>query len=627
MLEDFEEQTVATRDWSVAAQRELAGRVVRGELSLDAAAANNWLPVATIEQWIVEYVLYEEHWAGQEVPIDRSFWGQLDALSAATVLEHAHTGRKTCRVIIENDDGGGALWVEDGALVDAVFGELRGEPAAFALLSLEKGTFGIVFGPPAERRTITRGTIALLAEQRRRAARRAALLESLEPRDRVVVPQMNAQLHLLTLEQRELMLHFDGANTIDDALALTDLEPLEALEALHFLIEESYLVPGVSEVGRTGYSDLTSASNTLRMPEHFAEEKEAVPVSIPARPVRAGPSRLLIGGVIAIAVLGWLGLAAEELLGGETRDAVARAGDEAVETPPRAPERAVVATADAPAPCPEGMVLIDGGRFFMGSDSEHPAMSLATPVHKVELTSFCVDAHEVTVARYHRCSDVGECERPHRKSFWPRGGTPMKEWTRARELHAPLCNEGKPGREQHPVNCVTWQQADAFCRWEGKRLPTEAEWEYAARGNDGRVFPWGDARPTAEMTNACGRECARWREEVGLPELTPMFTRDDGYPGTAPVGRFPAGSTPTGVHDVIGNVFEWTSDRFYAYSFEDTTEPARDPRGPDQGERRIIRGGAFNSFLPQHTDPALRFPMHEEAYTHGIGFRCVSAPR
>ncbi len=643
MFDEYEEPMVAKRQWSTAEQRELAGRIVRGELDLDAAAAKNWLSVATLEQWIVEYVLYEEHWAGQDVPIDRSFWGRLDALSATTVIEHAHTGRKSCRVCFETEGGGsGQLWIEDGRLVDAVFGELRGDEAAFALLSLEEGTFGIVFGPPADERTIERGTIALLAEQRRRVARRAELLERLEPRDRVLVPQMSAQLHLLTLPQRELMLHFDGHNTVDDALALTDLAPLEALEAAHFLIEESYLVPGVSAVGRAGYSDLASVSSALRMPEGFAGEAGDSGLLTVPTPARAGPSRLVTGVVIAAALVAWVGLAVDELLGAQTLEAVERAQAQVEEehgardasrgaAPTReAVERALAVAkppAPPPAPCPEGMVLIEGGHFFMGSDSEHPAMMLATPAHKVELDSYCVDVHEVTVARYHRCSDVGECERPHRKSFWPRGGTPMRKWKRARAVHAALCNEGEPEREQHPVNCVTWQQASAFCEWEGKRLPTEAEWELAARGRDGRVYPWGDAPPSPGMTNACGSECARWRDESGLPEVGPLFDADDGFPGTAPVGSFPAGATQEGLQDVVGNVFEWTSDRFYEYSFEDTAAVTRDPRGPAEGSRRVIRGGAFNSFMAEHTDPALRFPMDQEAYTHGIGFRCVSPPR
>ena len=192
------------------------------------------------------------------------------------------------------------------------------------------------------------------------------------------------------------------------------------------------------------------------------------------------------------------------------------------------------------------------------------------------------------------------------------------EWKKARESFSKLCNEGLEGRDDHPVNCVTWTQADAYCKWAGGRLPTEAEWELAARGTDGRVYPWGDAAPSSETTNGCGSECVKWREAEGMSPGGTMYEEDDGYPGTAPVGSFPAGRTQGGHDDIVGNLFEWTADTFAPYPGSD----AEPPTG-EAAMKRVIRGGAFNSTMPEFADPALRFAQEPEAHSHGVGFRCA----
>ncbi len=265
-------------------------------------------------------------------------------------------------------------------------------------------------------------------------------------------------------------------------------------------------------------------------------------------------------------------------------------------------------------PCPEGMVHVTGGKFFMGTDRDVAVLVPAHPAHQVEVEAYCISVHEVTVADYRDCSDQGECKRAYRTSEWTGSSSADAE------LYGELCNERYDDRGDHPVNCVTWSQAQHYCEWTGGRLPTEAEWEFAARGSDGRIYPWGDEAPDVQHMNGCGAECRTWRAAKGLPE-TPglLYDASDKYPGTAPVGSFAAGRTQWGLDDIAGNVFEWTADVYRPY------QGAEPQAAADGDTRRVIRGGAFNSFVAEHADPALRFGQDEQAHTHGIGFRCAAA--
>ncbi len=276
-------------------------------------------------------------------------------------------------------------------------------------------------------------------------------------------------------------------------------------------------------------------------------------------------------------------------------------------------------TADAASPCPADAALIPGGKFFMGSDSADPMLGRARPTHQVQVDPVCLDVHEVTVADYKACVGKGDCKPAFRETWWPQGKLEQAAWDHDKQVHTALCNDGHPDRLNHPINCVTWAQSQLYCEAKGGRLPTEAEWEYAARGSDGRVFPWGDQQPDPERANACDKRCQAWRDEAELPDNGMMFDADDGYAGTAPVGSYPKGRSQTGLEDLVGNVFEWTSDRYYAYA----AEFQHNPTGPNEGEDRVIRGGAFNSFRASFADPAFRYSMHENAHTHGIGFRCA----
>jgi formylglycine-generating enzyme required for sulfatase activity len=262
--------------------------------------------------------------------------------------------------------------------------------------------------------------------------------------------------------------------------------------------------------------------------------------------------------------------------------------------------------------CPQGSVRIPAGQFFMGSDAQD-ALPNEKPSHNVKLDAFCMDLTEVTVRSYLACSNTGKCKRPGTSVAWPKISDDEKR------VYGPLCNANDPdARADHPINCVDHEMAARYCEVAGGRLPTEAEWEYAARGPDGRIYPWGDEDPTAKHLNACGSECVAWGKAHGQ-HLGELFAASDGYATTAPVGRFPAGRSRFGPLDVVGNVWEWVADWYGSYGPGDLVSP----RGPDHGERRVIRGGGWNGSDKSWLRPSFRYAQDPDALSAGIGFRCV----
>jgi formylglycine-generating enzyme required for sulfatase activity len=262
------------------------------------------------------------------------------------------------------------------------------------------------------------------------------------------------------------------------------------------------------------------------------------------------------------------------------------------------------------------MVLISGGSMFMGDlDLEN-----ARPPHKVSVQTFCVDRHEVTAAAYDACVEHGNCLKSPQDVHFS-GATDAQ-----RAAFSELCNTRRDGRGEHPANCVDWSMADNFCRSQGgrlpdggARLPTEAEWEFAARGSGQKAFPWGDEPPDATRLNACGSECEAWFVRHKLTTRT-LYTVDDGFAGTAPVGSFPKGATREGVVDLAGNVWEWTSDWYGPY----TGDVASNPKGAETGTERVVRGGSFNGSMSAWAKPAYRWKTSPDVYNHAIGFRCAT---
>lgn len=195
-----------------------------------------------------------------------------------------------------------------------------------------------------------------------------------------------------------------------------------------------------------------------------------------------------VGGVLLVAALSWL-------IGGD-RSAIAAL-----------PANSKVNSADST----RGTVLLEGGKYTMGERGD-----------TVTVGSFYMDETEVTVSAYRMCVSAEECTEPQEGEF---------------------CNWSMSGRSNHPVNCVDWNQAVVYCNWVGKRLPTEEEWEWAARGgNQGTKYPWGDNAPKTQLCWS-GGGVNRYGRNLG----------------TCKVGSYPGGNSPQGVKDLAGNVWEWTS--------------------------------------------------------------------
>jgi eukaryotic-like serine/threonine-protein kinase len=270
-----------------------------------------------------------------------------------------------------------------------------------------------------------------------------------------------------------------------------------------------------------------------------------------------------------------------------------------------------------PVTCPPNMVLIAGASVVLGARDLEPD-ALSKPTHEVTLSTFCLDRTEVTAKDYDTCAENDGCERALDHVSWPDIDAPTKKRLSV------FCNAKNPERASHPANCVAWTMADRYCKKRKARLPTEAEWEYAARGPKQRRYPWGDEPPTPKHLNVCGAECVAWARTtgLGLTSLFPNAKDNDGFPGTAPVGMFPLGASSSGVLDLAGNVYEWTAD-FYAPYDENAS---RDPTGPEKGTERVARGGGFLSTQQGWINPAWRYKTDPDTYNHAIGFRCASAP-
>ena len=257
------------------------------------------------------------------------------------------------------------------------------------------------------------------------------------------------------------------------------------------------------------------------------------------------------------------------------------------------------------------MVYVPAGEFLMGSPEgegdydEHPQ-------HTVYLSAFWIDQTEVTNEQFARFVDATGYSTDAEKGGWGWGRT-GSEWkqiegTDWRHPDGPETNIAD--KMDHPVVQISWNDAHAYCQWAGKRLPTEAEWEKAARGTEGRKYPWGETFDSSRL-NFCDANCEFDHKDSGA---------DDGYQRTAPVASYPAGASPCGALDMAGNVWEWCLDWYDANYY--ARSPQRHPQGPDSGWGRVLRGGSWDN-TPGYLRSADRFGYWPAFRFNGIGFRCA----
>lgn len=225
------------------------------------------------------------------------------------------------------------------------------------------------------------------------------------------------------------------------------------------------------------------------------------------------------------------------------------------------------------------MVLVPAGEFVMGAP-EGVGEADERPEHRVRIDAFYLDKYEVTVARYDKFLEATGWMRP-------------VNW-----YQLELSEVG-----DRPVVGVSWNDAQKYCEWADRRLPTEAEWEYAARGTDGRRYPWGDAEPDAKLANYA----RTWSYDYYKKRLEAVGSRE-------------ASKSPFGVYEMAGNVWEWVADwydaKYYARS------PEKNPPGPESGTLKVLRGGSWN-FSTQYLRATVRLKYEPTAREADVGFRCA----
>jgi formylglycine-generating enzyme required for sulfatase activity len=232
------------------------------------------------------------------------------------------------------------------------------------------------------------------------------------------------------------------------------------------------------------------------------------------------------------------------------------------------------------------MVYVPAGEFKMGSND---GWDYEKPVHLVYLDTFWIDQTEVTNAMYAHCVADGICDQPPSSDPY----------------------FGKPYFDNYPVTYVTWFDAETYCSWVGGQLPTEAQWEKAARGKEGRTYPWGEEPPDGKLANFADKNTSYdWSDKAV----------NDGYAESAPVGSYPAGASPYGALDLAGNLWEWVADWYDAAYY--VSSPNINPQGPTSGLSRVLRGGSWwvNDTYLRSSD---RLRDNPGNWDIDYGFRCV----
>ena len=224
------------------------------------------------------------------------------------------------------------------------------------------------------------------------------------------------------------------------------------------------------------------------------------------------------------------------------------------------------------------MALVSAGEFIMGSQE---GAADEQPAHRIYVDAFLMDKYEVSVGQYAKYLEATSLDAP-------------PDWN--------IMNQ--PQHQKRPVVNIDWADAAMYCKWAGKRLPTEAEWEKAARGTDGRIYPWGNEPPTRLHANFGKME---WNNHAAL----------------VPVGKLEDGKSPYGIYDMAGNVWEWVSDWYEQDYYKNS--PSQNPTGPSSAQLKVLRGGSWSDNMDnlRSANPYIYEPMSQY---HNVGFRCAKTP-
>lgn len=389
---------------------------------------------------------------------------------------------------------------------------------------------------------------------------------------------------------------------------------------------------------QTAITEIIGDAGTTKPPETMKSlpPVQLKPVAVTAPPVekpKPQPAKFLVGGVLVLCIVLGLGGTALFMAWQNMRE------DPVTPTAP-ATNIAVLPAAntttaeptDIPSPTaspspteialfmtdPQGvtMVLVPAGKFTMGNTLEQSlgeCVTLAanragefcqeqfftdeTPAHQVYLDAYYIDQYEATNASYEQCVDAGICRPPQRRNSQTRNDY-----------------FGNPAFNNYPVIWVDWNMAKAYCEWRGARLPTEAEWEKAARGETPQAFPWGSSFSDTRA-NACDRNCP------DQARASAQF--NDGFAEIAPVDSFPDGASVYGVFNLAGNVSEWVADWYHPEYYMRVGNDASNPLGPPSGQQNIIRGGSWNR-LPINLRTLTRAAREPNFTANDVGIRCAA---
>lgn len=638
---------------------ELVERILRGQLTLQEACARHGVSGTELKEWVRLYrrearrVLDDRVRAalstqgmGLEDLESAEFSGSVETLAVAEVIQTLALGRKDAEILIEHDGQQSRIWCAEGEVVDAECGRLKGAPAVYRLLAIERGRIyadcSARFAELRRPRSVTVSTQALLMEAARRTDEGRELRARLGDMKAVYVTSGSALAPGAQASpvEYELLRLFDGHRSLERVVLDSSLPDLETLSHLLQLRERGLLDPRVTPV-----PPLPQAKRPQRSVAHLelAAESSFVPLAASLGPryeprlarrwtwALVGVGATTCGLALALrysvqvrasAQRAARAVAASAGPSAAASSAAAAASSASLAAAASAAASSAVAAAPQMATTPE--IAASAGLTVSGIVAcPEGAARLARPATRdTEAVTYCLDRHEVTVASYAQCVGAEACAAPSRAGVLAALALPEVALTpaarrRAQAAFGAQCNSGEPGRGQHPMNCVTYEEAEHYCEWQGGKLPSDAEWEFAAAGVNGRSFPWGSRSPSPTLVNACGGECKHWYGSLGLQAVFEgvMYGGSDGYAGTAPVGSFPDGTTPEGIVDLIGNVAEWTSGRVAVYDNAPGEEAV--------AASHVVRGGAFTSSLAALVPPVLRRYLRAGERDRGVGFRCA----